>query len=356
MCCTYGDETDMYWQKTHSLREKIIMDSTGTMVGTGVNTIDGQYYKKARKTLVEILRNKGNIRKETSIEHSVNTHERCGTPIEILPVKQWFIEILPVKQQLLDNAEKIRWYPEYMKKRYIDWVENLKWDWCISRQRFYGVPTPVWYSKITGELILPDLRDLPMDPVTDRPKKLPPDHTFDDIEPDYNILDTWATSSLSPEINARTGESDSREDKILPMDLRPQAHDIIRTWAFYTIARSQLQRGVIPFKDIMISGHVLAKGSEKISKSKNNAGKSPEELIEQYSADAVRYWSCGSSLGKDTVLDEQEILKGRKLVNKLWNVMGFLKITLADYDKKVPSKPSEFVPTDIFILTKLHET
>lgn len=203
MCCTYGDETDMYWRKVYSLSEKIIMDTSGILFNTGLSEIDGQYYKKARKILVEKLRFDGKIFKETPIEHSINTHERCGTPVEILPMSQWFIEILPIRQQLLDNADKIQWYPTYMKKRYIDWVENLKWDWCISRQRFYGIPTPVWHSKLTGEIIMPDIKDLPIDPVIDLPKILPVGHTVDDIESDYNVLDTWATSSLSPEINAR---------------------------------------------------------------------------------------------------------------------------------------------------------
>lgn len=168
-------------------------------------------------------------------------------------MSQWFIGVLSIKKELLENADKIEWHPEYMKKRYVDWVENLKWDWCISRQRFFGIPTPVWYSKKTGEPILPDLADLPVDPMTDRPKWLPEGHTMEDIEPDTNILDTWATSALTPQINARWGESDEWSDRLLPMDLRPQAHDIIRTWAFYTIAKSQLHRGEIPFKNVMIS-------------------------------------------------------------------------------------------------------
>ncbi len=357
MCCTYGDETDMYWKKQYDLPEKIIIDKSWTISGTNQESVNGHYHKKARKILIEELRAQGKVRNEKPIKHTVNTHERCGTPIEIIPVSQWFIDVMSIKRELLENADKIEWHPEYMKKRYIEWVENLKWDWGISRQRFFGIPTPVWYSKKTGELIVPDVWDLPVDPVTDIPRNLPEWHWVEDIEPDTNILDTWATSALTPQINARWGEVDERSEQILPMDLRPQAHDIIRTWAFYTIAKSQLHRGEIPFKNIMISGHVLAKRNEKISKSKSNAGKTPEELIEQYSADAVRYWACGSALWKDTVLDEKEILKWRKLVNKIWNVLNLIRLMTGLQNWKDAGDVSavELTPTDKLLLLKIED-
>lgn len=341
MCCTYGDEADLHWKDLYDLPEKIIFDRKGCLYGTGFPELDGLYSKKARKVVVEMLRTNGKLLAEKPIVHAVKVHERCGTPMELLPTQQWFVDVMSIREELKSAADQIVWRPEYMKKRYMEWVENLKWNWCVSRQRFFGIPTPVWYSKITGEVILPDEDQLPVDPFRDLPRNLPAGHTADDILPDTNVLDTWATSSLTPEINGHWGEADSIVDKIQPMDLRPQAHDIIRTWAFYTIAKSVLHHGRIPFREIMISGHVLAKGGEKISKSKGNAGKSPEELIAAYSADAVRLWTCGASLGKNAILDEQEIVNGRKLITKLWNVGNFVVPFLEGFD------PSKSVPKSI---------
>jgi len=350
MCCTYGDETDLFWKEKYDLPEKIILDRKGTVTGTGIEGFDGLYSKKARSFLVKMMRESGDLLNEKQISHVVKTHERCGTPMELLPAQQWFVDIMPIREKLLAAGDQIVWRPEYMKKRYIDWVENLKWNWCISRQRFFGIPTPVWYSKITGETILPDYDQLPVDPLRDLPRTMPAGHTADDLIPDLNVLDTWATSSLSPEINGHWMEADDFTDKILPMSLRPQAHDIIRTWAFYTIAKSVLHHDRIPFREIMISGHVLAKGGEKISKSKGNAGKSPEELIAAHSADALRMWACGASLGKNAILDEQEIINGRKLITKLWNVGNFIEPLLEGFDIQTTAIPAELELVDQHVL------
>ncbi|MFA6549801.1 MAG: class I tRNA ligase family protein, partial [Candidatus Gracilibacteria bacterium] len=239
------------------------------------------------------------------------------------------------------------------------WVSNLKWDWAISRQRYYGVPIPVWYSKKTGEIIFPDESQLPVDPHAELPLNMPAGHTADDIIADSDVLDTWATSSLTPQINAGCGQNADLHDRVYPMDLRPQAHDIIRTWALYTIVMSELHEQSAPWSNIMISGHVLAQKGEKLSKSKSAGVKgpgSPEELIAKYSADAVRYWACGASLGKDVVFDENEILKGKKLITKLWNAAKFSIGNLEDFD---PAKDmvaeSDMEPTDQWLLLRIRE-
>lgn len=354
MCCTYGDETDMYWVKKYNLPEKVIINRDGTVKNDDPESGKVSVWQ-ARKKMVATLTEKGDVTNSRPIKHSVGVHERCGTPMEILPVSQWFINVIEIKQKLLENADRINWHPPHMKKRYIQWVENLKWDWCISRQRFFGVPVPVWYSKKTGEMILPDSSQLPLDPQFDRPAVLPEGHTYDDIEPDKDVLDTWATSSMTPEINAHWGEDDSLHDKLHPMDLRPQAHDIIRTWAFYTIVKSELHHGDIPWRDIMISGHVQAKKGEKISKSKGNTRMSPEELIQQYSADAVRYWACGATLGKDTLFDEKEIQNGKRLVTKLWNAAQFATMNLSDFNPREEFNEDGLEATDKWILLRVQE-
>ncbi len=356
MCCTYGDETDLYWVKTYNLPEKIIIANDGKIKNSPIEEMNGLYVNKARVLMVEKLKEMGALTNSKPIRHSVKVYERTGRPIEIISVAQWFIKTLELKDKLLENADKINWYPDYMKKRYTDWVENLKWDWCVSRQRFFGVSIPVWYSKKTGEMIFPDESQLPVDTISDKPMTLPEGHTYDDIEPDLDVLDTWATSSITPQINAHWGENNPLADKLLPMDLRPQAHDIIRTWALYTIIQSELHNNDIPWRNLMISGHVLFKKGEKISKSKAQTMMTPEELIEKYSADAVRFWACRASLGKDVQFDEKEILNGKKLVTKLWNATNFAMMNIGDYNTGLKLDHSKLEMADQWILLRVQET
>jgi valyl-tRNA synthetase len=356
MCCTYGDETDLYWVKTYKLNEKIIVNPQGKIQNSPIAEMNDLYINKARAVIVEKLKEMGALLDSKPIRHTVGVYERTGRPIEIIPVAQWFIQTMSLKDKLLENSDKINWYPEYMKRRYTEWVENLKWDWCISRSRFFGVSIPVWYSKKTGEIILPDEDQLPVDTITDKPKTLPEGHTYDDIEPDLDVLDTWATSSITPEINAHWGEDHPLAKKLLPMNLRPQAHDIIRTWALYTIIKSELHHNNIPWDNIMISGHVLFKKGEKISKSKNQSMMTPDELIEKYSADAVRFWACRAGLGKDVQFEEKEILNGRKLVTKLWNVANFAMMNLSDYKGSTSLGVDALEMSDKWVLLRAQET
>lgn len=355
MCCTYWDETDMYWVQKHNLSERIILDEHGHLRNSWVEGMDWLFLKKGREFIVQKLKAEWKIRSEKPITHAVWVHERCSTPMEFIPISQWFIKILDRKQDMLTLADKINWYPEYMRKRYIDWVENLKWDWCISRQRYFGIPIPVWYSKKTWEMILADVDQLPVDPLKSKPMNLPQWHTYDDIEAEEDVLDTWATSSLTPLINVKWEQDWSIEDMLMPMSLRPQAHDIIRTWALYTIIMSMFHRNDIPFKDIMISWHVLAGKWEKISKSKGNAKHSPEELIKIYWADPIRYWACWWWLGKNIVFDEEEIKNWLRLVTKLWNASNFVFMNLSDFDPNTSIKADDMELLDLWILKRVEE-
>jgi len=337
MCCTFGDKTDIDWYKKHLLPLRISITSYGRMTDLAQD-FAGQKIKEARKNILERLEETGHLKKTEEIQHPVNTHERCSTDIEFLVTRQWFIKLMDHKQELLDLADKMNWYPAFMKQRYVHWVENLGWDWCISRQRFFGVPFPVWHCANCEQHILADAKKLPVDP-SETPAPSPcPGCGSTNLKPDENIMDTWATSSVTPQINYRWGEKDSLEKQLAPMGMRPQAHDIIRTWAFYTMAKAWFHQGDIPWKDIMISGHVLYKKGHKISKSKGKRQSEPEQLIERYSADVIRYWTAGAKLGSDCYFEEQEFKIAGRLVTKIFNASRFALSHLEEFDKPDPRK------------------
>ena len=332
MCCTFGDLTDLEWYKKYnfSFKEAILQDGTmSELCGkyAGLSVID------ARKAIIADLIEQDHMIKQEKIAHNVAAHERCGTPMEITIKKQWFIDILSNKQEYLDAGNEIKWYPAHMRTRYQNWVENLEWDWCISRQRYFGVPFPVWYCKSCGEVLIADQNDLPVNPLTDSPNKTC-ECGCREFVPEHDIMDTWATSSVTPFINLNWDDEKKFKSEMVPMSVRPNAHDIIRTWDFYTIVKSLYHTGKIPWKDVMISGHVMASKGEKISKRKGNSTMEPAELIEEYSADAVRMWASNGSLGNDIVYSEEEFRNANKLINKLWNAAKFVIMQLEGFEKK----------------------
>ncbi|HEX2926273.1 MAG TPA: valine--tRNA ligase [Ruminiclostridium sp.] len=329
MCATFGDSTDAEWYEKHKLPFRKVIDTDGT-INKSVPIIGGLKVLAARKYILQLLSEQGLLIDSQNITHTVAVHERCGKEIEIIPSKQWYIDILSKKELFLKAADKINWYPEYMKNRYILWVENLKWDWCISRQRYFGVPIPVWYCKSCGEAVTASEDMLPVNPLETAPERACPCGCKEFI-PESSVFDTWATSSVSPQINSKWGEENDISDRLLPMSMRTQAHEIIRTWAFYSIVKSLYHTGEIPWKDIMICGYVLAKKGEKISKSKNNAGLSPSELIETHSADVIRYWAANSRLGTDTFFSSDELGIARRFITKLWNALKFSASHLEDF-------------------------
>lgn len=336
MCCTFGDKTDIEWQKKHQLPIRISIDAQGRM-NELAQEFQGLKIKEARQAILKQLKNEDYLLAERNIVHPVNTHERCGTDIEFLISPQWFINICDKKSELLQIADQINWFPAFMKQRYIHWVENLNWDWCISRQRFFGVPFPVWHCEECGTHVLPQLDELPVEP-DKSDNRVCPKCGSNKLLPDQNIMDTWATSSVTPQINYRWQEKDSLEEKLMPMTLRPQAHDIIRTWAFYTIVKSWYHQKSIPWQDIMISGHVLYKKGQKFSKSKGEKSFGPNELINRYGADVIRYWTAGARLGADCYFEEQEFRIAQRLITKLFNAAKFSIQLLADFTQADISK------------------
>lgn len=350
MCCTFGDQTDMEWQKEYNLPIKKVMQADGT-INPEVAIVGGMKTLDARMKIVEELQKQGLLVKSEKIEHSVSTHERCGNEIEIINSPQWYIDILSIKDELIKAADEINWHPESMKTRYLDWVNNLKWDWCISRQRYFGVPFPVWYCKECGDVMIPEDKELPLNPLEHNPHGACKCGCKEFI-PETAVMDTWATSSVSPFINMKYGEDDERKF-LYPMSMRSHAHEIIRTWTFYSIVKSLYHTGQVPWKDLMISGFVLAKKGEKISKSKNNAKMSPNDLLDTYGADMIRYWTASNKLGTDTWFDTKDIEISKRFMNKLWNSAKFVDMHIKDADL---SEEAELQSIDKWLISRCHET
>ena len=356
MVCTFGDANDVDWWKQSDLPLKQIIGLNGRLVDIEFGAapfasndpsrakeiyseISGLYTKQAKKKIAELLTTEGSgphndgkalVGEPEAIEHPVKFYEKGDRPLEFVPTRQWFTKILEFKNELLAQGAKIVWHPSHMRTRYERWVEGLNQDWCISRQRYFGVPFPVWYRlKANG---LPDFDDpiiasqdqLPVDPMSTTP---PGFEESQRDEPggftgDPDVMDTWATSSLTPEIMSHWRLNDARHQKIFPMDLRPQSHEIIRTWAFYTIVKAWMHENEIPWKHVTISGWILDPDRKKMSKSKGNVV-TPDGLLDQHSVDGVRYWAARARLGSDTAYDETVFKVGKRLATKVFNASRF---------------------------------
>ncbi|MBI3440944.1 MAG: valine--tRNA ligase [Proteobacteria bacterium] len=381
MCCTFGDVTDIEWWKTYKLPTRVIIDRLGRNTGMPefgrddwksknpavsqetIEALRGLKVNAAKTKIVEVLRSKNLIRGEEAVQRMVPCAERSGAALEIIVTSQWLVRVLDKKDALIEQGRKIKWYPEYMRVRFEQWTENLKWDWVVSRQRYFGVPLPFWYSRRTGEegkIIAADLSQLPVNPLVDSPKG----YMREEVIPDTDVLDTWATSSITPQLSSRSITDKlyldaKRHAKLYPAHLRPQAHEIIRTWAFYTILKSYLHEGTLPWETIALSGWCLAEDRTKMSKSKGTAIR-PEDMLEENSADVIRYWTATSRLGLDTAFDRNIFKIGRKLQNKLWNAARFVNLQLQGVVPQFPTlataNAAVTAPLDRWISTRLTET
>jgi len=337
MCCTFGDQTDMEWQKAYNLPIKMALSPEGMMTEIA-GEFKGLKIKEARKAVIQKLKDEGLLTNQKPIKHAVNVHERCGTEIEFIKSKQWFVKYLDLKKDMLKWGNELKWHPEFMKHRYDNWVKGLQWDWLISNQRYFGVPFPVWYCTNCDTPILADEKDLPVDPIKDKPPVTAcPKCKSKGFAPEIDILNTWFTSSMTPQISAWLMPK-SIQPKLFPMSLRPQAHEIISFWLFNTMVKSHLHFGKNPWSDAAISGFVTLQG-EKMSKSKGNIIR-PQEVLDKYGADAIRYWAASSKLGEDFDYQEKDVVTGKKFVTKIINAANFVFMNL-EYQKKMP---------------KLHET
>ena len=313
MICTFGDQEDYDMWKTHGLELKTIVDRKGIMRENG--PLEGLRINEARKKIRELLKNEGFVLKTESIQHSVNVHERCDTPVEVSVSTQWYARYMDLKEKLIEQGRKVQWHPDFMRIRYENWVNGLKWDWCISRQRILGIPIPVWYCRSCNRIIPAEKSEIPVDPRFTS-KKACPHCGSGDVEPERDVMDTWFTSSLSPTIvnNIYGFKPDTT------INARFQAHEIISTWAFTTIYKSYIHYGKIPWNDAVISGNVFDSKGEKMSKSKGNVVL-PTDIVEKYGADSLRLWCVSSSIHEDTPLSEQELTRGMRTIIKIYNAI-----------------------------------
>lgn len=354
MVCTWGDVEDVKKWKEDKLETKLIIEKNGKL-NSQAGLLSGLKIPKARETILKELEKLGLIvgKKETS--RVLNVHERCKNNVEFFLSQQWFIKILDLKGELKKRGNELEWFPQFMKIHLDNWIEGLKWDWCISRDRYYGVPFPVWYCENCGEIILAGDSELPVDPRENSPKNkkcLKCDSAK--IRGEFQVMDTWMTSSLTPLINARWKEKENLMDKIYPMTIRVQAFEIIRTWLFYTLVKSHAHTNSLPWKNVMISGWGLAPDGKKMSKSLHNFI-TAESMIKKYGADALRFWSCGATLGINLRFSEEDVKAGQKILTKIWNATRFVMMNLDGYDKKIIFERNDLHPADIWILSELYD-
>ena len=345
--CTYGDMDDVKWMEEYKIEPIEIMNKDGTL-NEKAGRFKGLHVKKARGEVIKALEEEKRIEKIEPIHHVVNVHERCDTDIEILTTEQWFIKYLDLKEDFIKYGRKIKWYPEHMRVRYENWIQGLKWDWNVSRQRHFGVPIPVWYCKKCDEPVFADENQLPVDPLADKPLHKCKCGSNEFIG-EKDVLDTWATSSLTPNIAIELFKDKGLQKKLHPMSLRPQAHDIITFWLFNTVVKSYFHHKDVPWDNVMISGWALDPHGKKMSKSKGNVV-DPRETISKYSADALRFWAAGSKLGDDLPFQDKDLVTGGKFITKIWNASKFAFMHLEDYNL---GKPAELEPLDRWILSKL---
>ncbi len=375
MVCTFGDTTDVTWWRDLGLPTRPVLGPDGRILAdqpgwltaeagqAAYAELAGRPAKSARNRTAALLQQTGALRGEAQpVEHQVKFYEKGDAPLEIITARQWYLRNgsgdPASRQRLIDRGRELTWHPPHMRARYEDWVDGLTGDWLVSRQRYFGVPIPLWYpldqdgTPRHDSPILPPDDSLPVDPAAQAPPGYDPAQRGQPggFTADNDVMDTWATSSLTPQIAGGWTTDDDLFRRVYPMDLRPQAHEIIRTWLFYTVLRSQVLEDELPWRHAAISGWILDPDRKKMSKS---AGKvvTPADLLREYGSDAIRYWAASARLGVDTTFDLAQLKIGRRLAIKILNATRFV-LGLAR-----PAEPDAAVtePLDLAMLGRLGE-
>lgn len=368
MICTFGDITDVTWWRELGLATRPVVGWDGRLLPEPPDGVEAEPYKElagktvhsARERIVEMLRESGDLDGEPRpVQRTVKFYEKGDRPLEIVTTRQWYIRNggrdAELRERLLGRGSELRWHPAHMRVRYDNWVGGLTGDWLISRQRFFGVPFPVWYpldadgNPDYANPLVPSEDELPIDPSSQAPSGYGEDQRGrpGGFVGDPDVMDTWATSSLSPEIAGGWERDPDLFSRVFPMDLRPQAHEIIRTWLFSTVVRAHQEFGSLPWGDVAISGWILDPDRKKMSKSKGNVT-TPLGLLEEYGSDAVRYWAASGRPGTDTAFDTGQIKVGRRLAIKILNASKFV----LSFDE-IPGAVAE--PLDLSMLAGLSE-
>ena len=346
MICTFGDKQDVRWWMEHGLPLRKAIDKSGRMT-----SITGKYeamtIPECKAAIIEDLKEAGHMIEQNTLDQNVGMCWRCNTPIEILSERQWFIKI--DNDAIANAANEVEWLPEYMKVRLDNWVNTMEWDWCISRQRLFATPIPVWYCKDCGEALVAEEEWMPIDPTQQQPP-VACKCGSSNFEAEEDVLDTWMDSSITAlHVSGWLSEHEVRN----PTQLRPQGHDIIRTWAFYSILRSMAITGKRPWDSILVNGMVLGEDGHKMSKSLGNVI-SPETVVADYSADAFRQWAAiGGSPGSDVMFRWKDVVSASRFFTKMWSIYRFSMMHLEDYTH-AEINPADLKVIDRWLLSKLN--
>jgi len=331
MICTIGDKEDLNWVFKYGLKLEKGIDEHGRMTELA-GRYKGMDLKEARAAIIEDMRRDGTLVGQKDNPQNVGTCWRCHTTIEFLQVPQWFLRILDIKDDVLRMADEVNWYPEFMKVRLRDWVSSLTWDWVISRQRYFATPIPVWECAKCGEPVLPEESSCYIDPTMDQPPVPACPGCGGELKGSEEVFDTWMDSSISPLYNAFWLRDDELFKKLYPVSLRPQSHDIIRTWAFYTMVRSLYLTGIKPWENIMMGGFIMAPDGTPMHASKGNAI-DPLQYHKDYGADAIRYYAATCTLGKDHPFRIKDVQRGSQVVRKLYNMERLILSAFSEMDR-----------------------
>mgnify|MGYP005837554581 FL=1 len=351
MICTFGDKTDVLWVNKYDLDIIEAIDEQGIM-----QDVSGEYcglsIKECKEKIIEDLKKEGYLKKQENVEQNVGLCWRCKAPIEILVKNQWFVAVKDLIEDVKHTTDEIKWTPEYMETRLLNWTGSMDWDWCISRQRIFATPVPVWYCSKCGKVHIASEDMLPVDPTQDKPEGKCKCGNGEFIG-ETDVLDTWMDSSISP--LSITGWPDENFKNYYPTSLRPQGHDIIRTWAFYTILRCKALTGERPFDEIVVNGMVFGEDGYKMSKSRGNVI-STEEVLENYGADALRLWAANSFPGSDVPFAWKDVKYGYKFLRKFWNAFRFINMHIEGFEASMGEEEiiENLNSMDKWILSKLN--